>query len=187
MDEKKAPVKEIIFTVAVVSIVFVLLVVAGSFQRAAEKPDGIGTGEKQFWTTYPASHIRSGQPACHPQWVMDALDGGVVMILSHSELCIPCKNMVMYCDNIYDDHAGSMSYFDLLHGTDEPRASDALSIYDPNPEPNYVPLTIVLTKVMDANGSAVVAWHSWEGEVVQSTLDSWVHQAIKYYQDSTRM
>jgi len=187
MDEEKKPVKEIIFTISVVSIVIVSLVVAGSFQKAVDKPHGVGTGEKQFWTTYPASHPRSGQPVCHPQWVMDALDGGVVMILSHSELCIPCKHMVVFCNDTYKDHSGSMSYFNLLHGTDEPQASDTLSIYDPNPEPNYVPLTVVLTKVAGADGNIAIAWHSWEGEVAESTLDSWVHQAIKYYQDSSRM
>ncbi len=183
MDDKKTPLKEILFTVVVVSIVIMSLVVVGSIQKAADKPHGVGTGENEFWTNYPTVHPLSGSAVPHPSWALAALETGAVMVLSHSELCIPCKNMVAYCDNIYDDHAGSMSYFDLLHGTDEPRASDALSIYDPDDAPNYVPLTIVLTKVKDANGSAVIAWHGWEGEVAESTLDSWVHQALKYYQE----
>jgi hypothetical protein len=169
--DKRERLKEIVFTVTVIGIVIAAVAFAGMYQKGAEKPGGMGDGETEFWVAYPASHPSAGAPVSHSSWVLDALEGGAVMILSHSELCIPCKNMVKYCENVYDDHDGDIAYFDLLHGTDEPRASGTLSTYDPDGEPNYVPMTVVLTKTKASDGSVEIAWHSWEGEVSENVLD----------------
>ncbi len=143
----------------------------------------IGVGAGDFWTVYPTTHPSSGQPVVHPDWVLTALEQGVVMILDHSEGCYPCVQQTAICESVYASNP-ELRYFDLSSGTDEPEASEAFASYDPNDEIHYVPLTIIVTKALDGLGNEVVAWHSWEGVVDEITLASWVNDAQSYFDDS---
>ncbi|GEM_PF-1190111 len=143
----------------------------------------IGTGTGDFWTVYPTTHPSSGQPVAHPDWVITALEQGVVMILDHSEGCYPCVQQTGICESVYASYP-ELQYFDTLSGTDEPDASEAFAAYDPSGDIHYVPLTIIVTKAVDSFGNEVVAWHSWEGVVDVVTLTSWVQDAQSYYDDS---
>jgi len=49
----------------------------------------LGNGVDTFWTSYPMGHPQSGSVVAHPQWVLDALQNGPVMILDHSTNCQP--------------------------------------------------------------------------------------------------
>lgn len=143
----------------------------------------IGTGAGDFWTVYPTTHPSSGQTVSHPDWVISALEQGVVMILDHSEGCYPCVQQTAICESVYATYP-ELRYFDLSSGTDEPDSSEAFAAYDPNGGVHYVPLTIIVTKAMDGYGNEVVAWHSWEGVVDEVTLTSWVQDAQSYFDDS---
>lgn len=143
---------------------------------------GIGTGAGDFWSVYPESHPSSGAEVAHPDWVVSALEQGVVLILDHSEGCYPCIQQTGICESVYASHP-ELQYFDLSSGTDEPYASEAFSAYDPNGGVHYVPLTIVVTRAEDGLGNAVLVWHSWEGVVDLVTLTSWIQDAQSYYDE----
>jgi hypothetical protein len=145
----------------------------------------VGTGENDFWISYPISHPSSGSSVQHPQWVLDALENGIVMILDHSEGCQPCIVQTGICESVYAEHSPEMVYFDLLSGSDEPDASQAFEAYDPSGGVHYIPLTIVITKVSAQDGSVAIGWHSWEGVVYEPILSSWIIDAISYYSENT--
>lgn len=144
----------------------------------------LGAGSGDFWTVYPDSHPSSGQTVAHPDWVVDALGQGALLVFAHSEGCYPCVQQTGICESAYHSHP-DLLYFDLLSGTDEPDASEAFAAYDPNDGVHYVPLTIVITKAMDGPGNEVIAWHSWEGVVDLTTLTSWIEDAQSYYAECT--
>lgn len=142
----------------------------------------IGTGPGDFWTAYPTTHPSSGQDVSHPDWAVEALGQGAVLIFAHSEGCYPCVQQTDICQSVYASNPG-LQYFDVLSGTDEPEASEAFDAYDPNGGIHYVPLTIVVTKALDGLGQEVIAWHSWEGVVDLTTLTSWVEDAQSYHDE----
>jgi hypothetical protein len=142
----------------------------------------IGTGAGDFWKVYPDIHPSSGEDVTHPDWVVSALEQGVVLILDHSEGCYPCIQQIQICESVYASYP-ELQYFDLSSGTDEPAASQAFAAYDPNGGVHYVPLTIVVTKAQDDLGNPVIAWHSWEGVVDLVTLTSWIQDAQSYYDE----
>jgi hypothetical protein len=139
----------------------------------------IGTGPDDFWTTYPPGHPSAGQTVVHPDWVMAALDDGVVLVFDHSEGCYPCIQQAEICESVCISHP-ELQYFDLLSGTDEPSSSQTFAAYDPNGGVHYVPLTVVVTTAVDSLGNEFVAWHSWEGVVDLVTLTSWIQDAQSY-------
>lgn len=143
----------------------------------------VGTGSEDFWIEYPPSHPSSGAEVQHPEWVLSALESGVVMILDHSEGCAPCVQQTAICEAVYSTYS-EIEYFDLSSGTDEPWASDAFAAYDPSGGVHYVPLTVVLTKVQSPSGGTAVGWHSWEGVIDQASLSSWIADAISHWNES---
>ncbi len=143
---------------------------------------GIGTGTEEFWTVYPQGHTSAGQAVSHPDWVVAALEEGVVLVFDHSEGCYPCVQQSEICGSVSASHP-ELQYFDLLAGTDEPSSSQAFAAYDPNGGVHYVPLTIVVTKAEDGLGNEIVIWHSWEGVVDAVTLTSWIQDAQSYYSE----
>ena len=140
----------------------------------------VGTGANSFWIDRPSAES-SMLTVEHPQWVIDALDGGVVMILDHSETCIPCVQQTAICNNIMSSGPEKLVFFDLLSGKTEPRASEVFKTYDPDGGLNYIPLTVIITEVPDQNGGTSIAWHSWEGVVPDTILRSWINDARAYY------
>jgi len=141
----------------------------------------LGNGVDTFWTSYPMGHPQSGSVVAHPQWVLDALQNGPVMILDHSTNCQPCIVQTGICEKVSNSLAGDLTYFDLVSGQDEPMASTAFAAYDPTGGIHYIPLTILVTKALDSYGNTVVAWHSWEGVVYEEMLRSWISDAQTHY------
>lgn len=144
----------------------------------------VGQGANDFWIEYPSSHPSSGQSVPHPSWVKTSLENGVVMILDHSEGCAPCIQQSAICESVHLSYP-QVIYTDLISGKTEPQASDAFRIYDPTGGINYIPLTIILTKVKDGAGTVVTGWHSWEGVVDLEILTSWINDALFYYNENT--
>lgn len=144
----------------------------------------VGTGPEDFWTTYPSSHPSSGGTVAHPQWMLSALENGVVMVLDHSEGCAPCITQGTICEAVHSENPG-ITYFDLLSGTDEPQASEAFAAYDPSGGIHYVPLTIIATKVISPYGDVTVGWHSWEGVIDKTSLLSWIADAQSHYDENS--
>ena len=160
-----------------------------SFKTTGESPPppptptrrSVGFGSENFWVTYPTSHPSLGQTVDHPSWVETALDSKIVLILDHSVGCAPCIQMTAICEAVAPGHSSEMAYLDLTSGTNEPQASEVFAAYDPTGGVNYIPLTVIVTIVKDTTGNVAIGWHSWEGVVDQTTLESWISDALSYY------
>jgi hypothetical protein len=163
-----------------------------SFTTTGESPPppptptkrSVGFGSENFWVEYPTSHPLSGESVNHPSWAETALDSKIVLILDHSVGCAPCVQMSAICNAVYPSYSAVMTYLDLTSGTTEPQASEAFATYDPTGGVNYIPLTIILTEVKDPSGNVAIGWHSWEGVVDQATLQSWISDALSYFEEN---
>lgn len=138
----------------------------------------IGTGDSNFWTTYPDSRPVPGSAVAHPTWLINEMSSGPVMLLVHQEGCAACAIQLPICLNVYESHSGNLTYLDILGGRDSQRLNDCIVTYDPDDGTHYVPLTILVTKMVDASGNTVIAWHSWEDVIKTTELTSWVEDAI---------
>lgn len=169
MSEEKTGLKDIAFMVIVVSIVLLVVFLIGQYQKSGSEPQGIGTGENEFWT----------RATNHSSWAINAVQNEPVLIFAHSVNCIPCIEQTEICESIDAKYSADIRYFDYISG-DDAEASDCFSAYDPNGEPHYIPLTIVLTK----GPNNTILWHSWEGVVEEPVLTSWIEDAISYHEEN---
>ncbi len=142
-----------------------------------------GSSKNDWWTAYPDINPAPGSPVDHPSWVEDVLDDGPLIILDHSEGCAPCVAQTGDIEAVMKYYQGQITYLDLLSGGDDQRAFDAFDAYDPNGDPPYIPLTIVITRVKDESGTRIV-WHSTEGATGQDWIVGYIQDAIYYFQES---
>ncbi|MFH0816936.1 MAG: Ig-like domain-containing protein [Methanobacteriota archaeon] len=140
----------------------------------------VGTGDDDFWTAYPSSHLHAGTTVNHPQWVRTAVASKPIFILTHSEGCAPCITMTDIYNNVKAKYGSQLAFYDLISGTSEPQANETFAAYDPNDSQHYVPLPIVLSK---GPGGEII-WHSWEGVVYQPELEGWLNDALSYHAES---
>jgi hypothetical protein len=117
----------------------------------------------------------------HPSWVISALDNGPVMIFAHIEGCMACAVQEPICVEVNGSHEGNLTYFDLLGGRDDAALNEALSVYDPSGGSHLVPLVVVINQIRSDDGNTTVVWHSWEGIVSLTLLNSWINDAIAHH------
>ncbi len=168
MTEEKKDWKGIVLPLVAMALVFGVAWVIGQFQRHDSLPEGIGTGDNYYWTTVTE----------HPYWAANATQAGPVWIFAHSTNCAPCLTQTDINKKIYAEYRSNITYFDLISGTDEPKASQTFDAYDPSGEAHYIPLTVVLTNGPDGT----LIWHSWEGVVEEKALSAWIDDAIEYHE-----
>jgi hypothetical protein len=142
--------------------------------------EGIGPSEDDWWTTYPGQNPNRGEMPAHPSWVTKKLQEGPLLILDHSEGCMPCIQQQEDVDSIMKDYGNDIQFLDLLSGSD-PEAAEAFPVYDANGSPNYIPLTILITLVEDSSGNVRIGWHSTEGATGYDCLSNYVRDAIYYH------
>jgi len=150
---------------------------------AYEPAHRVGTLKNDWWTAYPDIHPAPGSPVDHPSWVGDALDDGPLIILDHSEGCAPCVAQTRDIEAVMREYQGQITYLDILAGGSDQRASDAFDAYDPNGDPPYIPLTVIVTRVRDGDGTRDV-WHLTEGATGQDWIEGYVRDAIYYFRES---
>jgi hypothetical protein len=178
---------EKVFSFLVISLIILSVI---SFIILSESPSQdpanltnrqTGLGKNDFWVTYPSSRSDQNSAVPHPAWVIAALDQGPVMIFAHIEDCMACAVQAPTCSEVNRSHNGNITYFDLLGGRDDVALNDALNAYDPSGGSQLVPLVVVINEIRDANGNSLIVWHSWEGIVSLSLLDSWVNDALAHH------
>ena len=143
---------------------------------------GIGTGSDDFWINYPPENPSSSQSVDHLDWVINSLNEGCVLFVVHKTGCQYCKAQADRVIAIADKYEGQLEFYDLdipLGGDVEQMAYDAY-LYDPDGPPGYIALTGVFTLVED-NMEIKYGWHSWELDVEDSVMESWIKDAIYYY------
>ena len=140
----------------------------------------VGTLKNDWWTAYPDINPASGSPVDHPSWVEDALNDGPLIILDHSEGCAPCVAQTGDIEAVMRNFQGDIVYLDILADGSDQRAYDAFDAYDPNGDPQYIPLTVIVTRIEDEDGTRIV-WHSNEGATGQDWIEGYVKDAIYYF------
>ena len=139
----------------------------------------VGSGDNDFWTFSPSEN---GLAVDHLQWIVDSLEEGCVIFVVHKTGCTGCKAQADRVIEFADKYVELVVFHDLdipLGGITEQRANAAY-LYDPDGPPGYIALTGVFTYIED-NGEIKIGWHSWEFDVEDSEMESWIKDAIYYY------
>lgn len=147
----------------------------------------VGSGDDDWWTTYPDQHESTGSSVEHPDWVLDALKEKPVLILIHQTNCVPCKTQTPRIEAAVASFSGDMEYVDVLaEGSGYLKAYDTLIIYDPYGEEDkyFVPTTVFITLAKGPDGTVDVAWHSEIDIMSQADIDDYVKDSIFYYKQN---
>jgi len=144
----------------------------------------IGTGSDDFWIEFPAGSDSHGQPIEHFDWVINTIDNNCVLFVVHRTGCVGCKeqgDLVISLAEKYSDYI-EFHDIDVVSGAtaEIKQMSNEAYLYDPNGAPGYIALTGVFTYIED-NGEIKIGWHSWELDVEDSVMESWIKDAIYYY------
>lgn len=146
----------------------------------------VGTGPNNFWIEFPTSSEHNGQSIDHLSWIQDSLDGNCVVFVVHKTGCVGCADQAERVIDIAGEYEDMGKFWDLdipLGGDIEQKAYDSY-LYDPDGPPGYIALTGVFTYV-EQDGNIEVGWHSWEGNVADSDMETWIQDAIYYYHVNT--
>ncbi len=142
----------------------------------------VGNGSSDFWIMYPPGNPSIGQSVNHLNWVLNSLKEGCVLFVVHKTGCPYCKAQADRVIEFADKYVGQIEFYDLdipLGGDIEQMAYDAY-LYDPDGPPGYIALTGIFTLVED-NEEIKYGWHSWEFDVEDPVMESWIKDAIYYY------
>ena len=146
----------------------------------------VGSGDDDWWTTYPDQHENSSSTVEHPDWVLKSLKEKPVLILIHSSNCKPCLTQTPRIENAVERFSEDLKYDDVLgEGSSLQQAIDILNVYDPKGEGKpVVPTTIFITLAKGPDGTVDVAWHSEIDAMSQEKIDAYVKDSIHYYKQN---
>ena len=142
----------------------------------------IGSGVDDFWIAFPEINPNAGQPVNHTSWVLEALETKAYVFVVHKTGCASCQpqaDRIIAFGNEYWEDIISNDLDLSLGGTAEQKGYEAF-LYDPNDAEGYIALTGIFTLVKD-NGNVAYGWHSWEGDVEDAEMETWIKDAIYYY------
>ncbi len=145
----------------------------------------VGSGEDNFWISYPSSHPNSSQPVNHLTWVLETLNQHCVVIVVHKTGCTTCQPQADRVIALAEKYEDEGTFYDLdisLGGETEQKAYEAY-VYDPAGPPGYIALTVLVT-LIEVNGKVEYCWHSWEGNVADAELEGWIQDTIYYHVNS---
>jgi hypothetical protein len=146
----------------------------------------VGTGTNNFWINFPPGNPSAGQSVTHKTWITDDVKEKPVIFVCHRTGCVSCTPQADRVKALRDIYGEDAVFYDLDDNYDGSAPDDILQkyyeafYYDPNGEPNYIALTGVFTLINDGTGTKI-GWHSWEGNVGDSEMESWVKDCIYYY------
>ena len=145
---------------------------------------GIGTGYDDFWIEFPAGSDYYGYSIEHFDWVTDTIDNNCVLFVVHRTGCAGCKEQGDLVISLAEKYNEDLEFHDIDAVSGAPveiqQMANEAYLYDPNGAPGYIALTGVFTYVED-NGEIKIGWHSWELDVEDSVMESWIKDAIYYY------
>lgn len=166
----------------ILSLIAIALLAFAISAMGAEYP--VGSGNDDWWTTYPDQSPGAGGDVNHPSWVLDALKSKPVIIYVHKS-CDYCVPQTLAVQNITEEFNGQITFFEIgAEGTDS-RSEEALQAYDPNGGKKYVPLTVVVTLAMNSEGEVVPVWHSTDEVTGDGWVKKYVDDAIIEYDENS--
>ncbi len=170
---------------------FVALLIIAIFATSAvsySSPSGakysVGSGDADWWTTYPSQSPGSGSEVNHPSWVLEALKSKTVVIYIHKG-CSYCKPQTEAMAEVVKEYGNKFAYYDIPADGSDARAEEALKAYDPNGGVDYVPMTVIVTLAPDSKGKVMPVWHSTEDVTGKTWIEDYVRDAISYYNSNS--
>jgi thiol-disulfide isomerase/thioredoxin len=147
----------------------------------------VGSGENDWWTTYPDQNENSGKAVEHPDWIVKALKEKPVLILIHSSNCVPCLTQTPRIKAAANSFSGDLAYYDILgEGDSLQEAVDILDVYDPyGMGKPVVPTTIFITLAKGSDGKVGIVWRSEVDAMSEGRIDDYVKDAIYYYKQNS--
>ncbi|MCU0637040.1 MAG: thioredoxin family protein [Methanothrix sp.] len=143
----------------------------------------VGSNSDDWWIVYPDQHENASSAVEHPDWVLDELEEKPLLILIHSNNCLPCLIQVPRIQSAVDRFGENLTYHDVVaEGAGYLEALKILNVYDPDGGAQYVPTTIFITLAEGPEGSVDVAWHSQPDVMSQEDIDSYVEDSIFFHQ-----
>jgi hypothetical protein len=147
----------------------------------------VGSGDDDWWTTYPDQNENSGKTVEHLDWIMDDLKKKPVLILIHSSNCVPCLTQTPRIKAAANSFSGDLAYYDILgEGSSLQEAVDILDVYDPyGMGKPVVPTTIFITLAKGPDGKVGIVWRSEVDAMSEGRIDAYVKDAIYYYKQNS--
>jgi len=144
----------------------------------------VGTGSDDFWIEFPTGNDNFGLPIEHFDWVTDTIDNNCVLFVVHRTGCTSCKEQGDLVISLAEKYNKEVEFHDIDAVSDATAEIQQMSneayLYDPNGAPGYIALTGIFTYIED-NGEIKIGWHSWELDVEDSVMETWIRDAIYYY------
>ena len=144
----------------------------------------IGSDTDDFCIEFPAGSDSYGQSIEHFDWVINTIDNDCVLFVVHRTGCVGCKEQGDLVISLAEKYSEYVEFHDIdaVSGAtaEIQQMSNEAYLYDPNGTPGYIALTGVFTYIED-NGEIKIGWHSWELDVEDSVMESWIKDAIYYY------
>ena len=144
----------------------------------------VGTGSDDFWIEFPEGNDNYGQSIEHFNWINDHIDDSCVLFVVHRTGCVGCKEQGDLVISLAEKYSKYLKFHDIDAVFDAPTEIQQMTSeayrYDPNGEPGYIALTGIFTYVED-DGEIKIGWHSWELDVEDSVMESWIKDAIYYH------
>jgi thiol-disulfide isomerase/thioredoxin len=168
-------------TVGIISLIALFILATGFDALGAQY--SVGSGNDDWWTTYPDQSPANGSEVNHPAWVLDALGSKPVVIYVHGG-CGYCQPQTDALAKIVDEMGNNFTYYDIPSGTDD-RSGEALKAYDPNGGEMYLPLTVIVTRASNSEGKVGPIWHSTDQVTGEGWIKNYLEDAISYYSENS--
>ncbi|NYT02009.1 MAG: thioredoxin family protein [Methanosarcinales archaeon] len=168
---------------SLLALLIALFILSAAPIAAASAEFSVGSGADDWWIDFPDGHVSSGSEVSHPQWLLDALQDGPVLIYAHKQ-CSYCAPQEEALDELLPEYEGQIDFIDVDAEKGDPKSGE-VAIYDPDGGPHYVPLTIVATLVEDQDGNVAVGWHSSEAVTGKDWIQSYIEDAIYYHDQNS--
>jgi hypothetical protein len=197
--------KSMNISIGIIAAILIILVVIGGvvFFVLSGSPDdsnnpgwlddyspaySVGTGSNNFWINFPAGSAYPGQSPQHLTWITEDLEEKPVVFVCHRTGCGPCTPQADRVKALREIYGEDAVFYDLDYpfegyGTateDTLKKLNEAFYYDPNGGSQVIAFTGVFTRINDG-GEVKIGWHSWEGDVADADMETWVKDAIYYY------
>lgn len=163
-------------------LIALILLASGINALGSEYP--VGSGNDDWWTTYPDQSTGAGEDVNHPSWVMDALREKPVLIYVHKS-CDYCKPQTEAIENITKEFDGKITLIEISAESNDARSEEALQAYDPNGGVMYVPMTAIVTLAPNSEGKVEPVWHSTEDVTGDDWIKNYVEDALGQYSENS--
>jgi len=148
----------------------------------------VGTGSDNFWINFPVGGPPAGQSVQHLIWITEDLEEKPVVFVCHRTGCAACTPQADRVKALRETYGEDAIFYDLdypfegygIATEDILTKFNEAFYYDANGPPSYIAFTGVFTRINDG-GEVKIGWDSWEGDVADAEMETWIKDTIYYY------